>query len=441
MSPESSHYHSNKSKRREKSRYQYQASKGHRIPVTTDVTVLGAGAAGLALTWWLIHEQNYMGQITIVDDSFKKSPSEEKIWCFWEQGVLPWEIETLVEVSWMKMKVGNGSQYTEHQFKENVYRCIRSSHYRRHLISTLSSFPNVSFIEDRYLDHNYRKSGGSEETVAQITCEEHDIFSPILVSSLEIPFKKKFESTRLNETGQPAIWQQFQGWEIETNQPVFEPGTFTFMDFDPDNQDGIGFTYVLPFTSHKALVEWTKLSTKQVPADTMAAKLKQYLNKRFGIERGAYHLNRVESGAIPMDSSRYKARSFHENASFGGGVIPIGQAAGTTRPSTGYTFIRTWQHARQIAAHIAEPGKTQLPDKQLDGIRHRFFDEIFLRELNQNPGKVKKLLWGLLTTKNSDRIFDFLSGQSSLLSELSLLTRMPILHFSKSALNYFRSKK
>lgn len=396
------------------------------VPVTADLTILGAGASGLALAWILINEESYKGEIVLVDASLEDAAEDEKLWCFWENDVLPGSVEAICTHSWNSAIIRFGAQETNHTLEKYRYRCIRSTDYRSYMIKELSKSPNVRFIEDRFMDVALPENSSKSY---RIECEHSAIDSMELVHSFTPSYKLAHRPLSADATlssqnkDDKPIRQQFIGWEIETRKELFDPEQFTFMDFEPDAGRQIVFHYNLPFSPTHALIERTCLDDRHVPPEHIEANLREYIQNKLGICEKEYRIVRRESGSIPL--TQYEPVS--------GSSIPIGQSAGITRPSTGYTFIRSWRHARRTARFLS--GRyTKQPDK-LDSKRHRMLDYFFLKELKQEPAQVLRLFKGMLTYKSLDTVFDFMAGNSHLSQDLALIRRMPVLHFFKSVLD------
>lgn len=115
---------------------------------------------------------------------------------------------------------------------------------------------------------------------------------------------------------------------IETEQPVFDPGKASLMDFRVHQQEGTTFAYVLPFDAHKALVEYTLFTPQLLASEQYDQELKNYIRDFLKITQ--YTVKEEEFGIIPMTDEKFPIQQ--------NGVIHIGTAGGQTKASSGYTF-------------------------------------------------------------------------------------------------------
>ena len=381
--------------------------------IQTDVVIGGAGASGLALAYQLLQNNAFRGEIVIFDRDL--TPKDDKIWSFWETGWIPDAITREVTAKcWDRFSISvEGLDRTE-SMMPNRYCSIRSGDYLPFMMETLKRSNRVRFVEDsfeRLYHHN-----------AKVTVEagSHNITADFFASS--IPLTKPASSKR-----EVAALQQFVGWEIETDAAVFESDCFTFMDFQQSDHFDFGFSYVLPFSEHHALVEQTIFAQHPVRSEHLVEELIAYIENRWNLGRDHYRIVRREEGIIPMENRSTQPENLQER------VFAIGAAAGCTRASTGYTFARSWKHAAEVSEAIAHQ-KTSL-DREVISSRHRFFDHLFLYQLKRNPQSVKGLIAGLFKEPDTERIFRFLTGTTSLSEELSMVHRMPVIPFAKAFLS------
>jgi len=391
--------------------------------IKVDVIIVGAGASGLALAWHLVMDDEFKGNICLVDKNFDTPPDDEKIWSFWESEWIPDEIlANLTEKMWSRLNVNVKGYKAEKKMDSMAYRSIRCSNYRNWMISRLEATDHITLVEGRLETFEYHNRDS-----VKVYTENHHIESKWLCTALpslneKLPgsVTKSDFKTRSFSTLYGAL-QQFLGWEITTKNPGFDPTRFTFMDFRKSEEFTFPFFYVLPFNENEALVEYTIFTDKPRCKHEMREDLEQYLHKEVKLEPDSYTLKRQEEGMIPMLPNA--STNSYSN------VINIGSAAGCTRASTGYTFARSWKHARVVASKIK--GETSNETGLLNH-RHQFFDKLFLYQLHRNPESVKNLIKGLFREPDTDRIFRFLSGTTTLWEELRMVRRMPIIPFAKA---------
>lgn len=149
-------------------------------------------------------------------------------------------------------------------------------------------------------------------------------------------------------------FQKFVGLEVETERPWPHPLP-TIMDATVPQDDGYRFVYVLPFGTHRVLVEDTYFSdTPQLDRDNkLRSRIGDYLQTA---EVGSWRVVREESGVLPMPwaGGRVRVRS--------GEPLVAGYAGGWFHPATGYSFPQAVRLAMAVAsvppqqAHSAAAG-------------------------------------------------------------------------------------
>ena len=129
-------------------------------------------------------------------------------------------------------------------------------------------------------------------------------------------------------------------------------------------------------------------------------------------------INFKEKGAIPL--FREKINNSKE--------IFIGSAGGMTRLSTGYTFLNIQEHSKYLRENIENISTLK---KFEISRKYQFLDEIFLRVLNKNPGKMSNIFFNMFNT-SPKTVIKFLSNKSNFFEDLSIILRMPKLTFIKA---------
>ena len=114
------------------------------------------------------------------------------------------------------------------------------------------------------------------------------------------------------------------------------------MDFDRDQKNETRFIYSLPFSSKRALIEYTLFSETLISDKEYEHGIKEYLNKR-GIND--YRVLEKEKGNIPMTCFPFEKSNTDK-------LIYIGTAGGWTKPSTGYTIKNTIEKTEELVSLI-----------------------------------------------------------------------------------------
>jgi lycopene beta-cyclase len=190
------------------------------------------------------------------------------------------------------------------------------------------------------------------------------------------------------------------------------------MDFDCEQRESVHFFYTLPYTKNKALVETTWLSkmndNSQKDYDN---QIKEYIEKNLKIKN--YEITYKEVGAIPLFYPIYKKEK---------NKINIGTAGGMTRLSTGYTFLNIQEHSKYLRENIENISTLK---KFEINRKYQFLDDIFLRVLNKNPGKMSNIFFSMFNT-SPKTVIKFLSNKSNFFEDLKIILQMPKLTFIKA---------
>ena len=204
------------------------------------------------------------------------------------------------------------------------------------------------------------------------------------------------------------VKQAFVGHEIDVPKDTFSSDQATIMSFK-DNSEEVEFTYILPFSSKKALIETTVFS-KNPNLNSIARKHKELLKAYKD-----YKILRTEKAIIPMAIMKDKT----ENA-----VLRIGTNAGMVRPSSGYSM-------RRIASWILNINIVKLNE-----VNHKYYqykqdkflnwlDSIFLKVIYFYPDQGPYLFMQLFSRVSMPSLIRFLSDKPSILDLIKVLWSMP----------------
>jgi lycopene beta-cyclase len=217
------------------------------------------------------------------------------------------------------------------------------------------------------------------------------------------------------------LQQHFAGRFIETQEPAFDPGAVTLMDFDVP-EPGPHFAYVLPFDERHALVEDTWMTAEPHPPAVYERCLDVYIRERLGLAE--HRVLGTEAGVIPMTTEDVTP---HHSVR----VIPIGLRGGLARPSTGYAFLAIQRHARELARRVVS---TELPEPPpVRPSYQQFMDRVFLNVLEQQSHEAGALFLRLFKGSEPDTLVRFLSEVGSVRDLLSVMTTLRSVSFTREA--------
>jgi len=373
-----------------------------------DYIITGAGASGLSLLVHLIKFGKFSNKKILL---LEKSPktNNDRTWCFWETE--PGMFEDIVHKRWEKLWFYGNSTYAElNDISPYQYKLIRGIDYYNYCLELIKTAPNITVrygdVEKVVSDHTgtYAVFNG-EKIYAQY------IFNSIVFNP---PGLKKKEYYLL---------QHFKGWVIKTIEPVFDPLEAVLMDFRVSQDNGTTFVYVMPFSAHEALVEYTLFSDKLLPDEDYTKGLKNYIEHYLFTDE--YEVTSEEFGVIPMTNHHFPVRQKN--------IINIGTAGGNTKASSGYTFQFIQKNSKQITEALIKTGK---PFVSRSFIKRRFdlYDATLLNILHYNKLSGSDIFTTLMEHNTMSQVFKFLDNDTSLFEELHLIRHLPWKTFAGAAL-------
>jgi lycopene beta-cyclase len=364
-----------------------------------DYAILGGGAAGLSLALALVNSPLADQSILVVEKEAKDN--NDRTWCYWANQ--PSAFDAIRHAVWGEVR------FTSHGLDKPIplqpyrYQMVRGIDFYRHAREELARYPNVRRVqaavdEVTEVEGGVRFWAGGEEFQARWCFDSR--FDP--------------QALRFDPQRYLTIRQHFEGWTVETDEPVFDPCQATLFDLRTEQRDGLCFYYVLPFTPHQALVEYTVFSCELLEEEEYRQALRAYLDQLLGA--GKYRVLHTEEGVIPMTDYVFPRR-------LGKHRLAIGTRGGRVKASSGYAFTRIQADTRDIVRSLM---KHQHPfDLPAGGPRRRFYDALLLEILAREPLAGRPIFEAMFTRNPIGRIFRFLDEQSSLLEDFLLIASLP----------------
>jgi lycopene beta-cyclase len=372
-----------------------------------DYILAGGGCAGLSLVYHLLESSLKESQILIIDPNQGEIPN--KTWCYWSKEALPIHPQS-ARFSWNSFYLKDEAQQLTKPLNELSYHHLNSHDFYAHVLEKIRQFPNVHFLKEEVVA--LTPTG----TEIQVTTHTADSYNASFV------FDSRVES---NDSDQSILKQVFIGIRIKVSEPLFDPKKWGLMDFETRSSNGFDFIYTLPFSTHEALIEYTAYTTEERSEEELLKELQEFLNQKYGSI--AYDIQFQESGKIPMST-----RNFFNSVS--PRHIPIGTAAGWTKPSTGYTFAPIQENCAAIVANLERNELTSLhfPRKS----RFVFYDNILLTIAHRWPKRLPGLFINLFSSSRPELVFRFLSEKTTFSEEIRLLSGLKFGIFLKGLLRY-----
>jgi lycopene beta-cyclase len=372
-----------------------------------DYILAGGGCAGLSLVYHLLESSLKDSQILIIDPNQGEIPN--KTWCYWSKEALPIHPQS-ARFSWNSFYLKDATQQLTKPLEDLSYHHLNSHDFYTHVLEKIRQFPNVHFLKEEVVALTPTGTG------IQVTTHTADTFNAPFV------FDSRVKST---DSDQSILKQVFIGIRIKVSEPLFDPKKWGLMDFETRPSNGFDFIYTLPFSTHEALIEYTAYTTEERTEEELLKELQEFLNQKYGSI--AYDIQFQESGKIPMST-----RNFFSSVS--SRHIPIGTAAGWTKPSTGYTFAPIQENCAAIVASLERDELTSLhfPRKT----RFVFYDNILLTIAHRWPKRLPGLFLNLFSSSRPELVFRFLSEKTTFSEEIRLLSGLKFGIFLKGLFRY-----
>lgn len=369
-----------------------------------DYIIAGAGCAGLSLLTRMIASDKFADKKILLADKEEKRKND-RTWCFWETS--PGFFESLVYKKWEQVWFHSDEFSKLLSIAPYTYKLIRGVDFYEHCFSIIRQQAHIDIVKGEI----QAIVSNTDET--SITINDQKITADYIFSSilLKEPELKKNEYYLL---------QHFKGWIIDTARPVFNPGEATLMDFRVSQQHGTTFVYVMPFTSTKALIEYTLFTGELLEQANYNEGLQHYIQQFI---RSDYTVAEEEFGVIPMTNYRFPSREHH--------IIYIGTAGGQTKASSGYTFQFIQKQTAAIVEQLIQTGNPVV--KQSPG-RFHFYDSVLLNILHHKNDMGKSIFTDLFKKNKPQQVLRFLDNESSLKDELKIISSLPTLPFLKAAI-------
>ena len=368
-----------------------------------DIIITGGGGAGLSLINQLCESPLKDKKILLIDKEDKAA--NDRTWCFWESNDGPFN--DIVYRSWEELSFHSQEYSTAFNIAPYRYKMIRGIDFYRYVQKKIAEHPNIKVlkanVEEVGSENDKALVRANGKTYSADWCFNSILFQPI----------DKEQTNYLD--------QHFKGWIIKTDQPTFDPGAATLMDFRVPQHGESRFLYVLPLDEHRALVEVAIFSNELLSGAGYDGILTQYIANHITAE--AYTVEHEEFGIIPMTDFPF-SRSDDR-------VIHFGTAGGDTKASTGYTFWRIQEYTQKVVALMAEEGHPYMKESIFQK-RFKLYDSTMLKVLVKDRLAGDELFTYLFKKNPPQRLLRFLNEETHLFEELALMSTVPTLLFLKT---------
>lgn len=358
-----------------------------------DYIIIGNGLAGLQLALRMVSDTYFKDkQIALIDPS--KKNTNDKTWSFWEIDPSKWNHITYK--SWKQASIITSEKTIDLELKPYSYKTIRSIDFYNEAKSKLKLYNNIHFFLEEVLSVQ-----GNPEIIVKTNKQTYKA-SHVFDSRIPKEFLKDSKNYL-------KINQHFKGYIIKTNHDAFDETKIIMMDYRLKHGNQTTFTYMLPFSKSKALVEFTYFTENLISENTYDIYLKTYIKDYLNIKD--YTIIETEKGNIPMTNYPFEKLNSQN-------ITKIGTGGGWVKGSTGYSFKHTENKISKIIENIKA---NKMPSKDLSKKKHKFYDTVFLKVLKDENYKGEWIFKQFYSKNSIETMFRFLDEESTFWEELKIM--------------------
>jgi lycopene beta-cyclase len=380
-----------------------------------ELLILGGGCAGLSLAMKLAQRGHCAPSTLILEQ--RACYENDRTWCFWGDDETPFAQQATHQ--WQTFKVARAGQERRIDCSETPYRMLTAEQFYIAALAALSTVPQMTL-----------KMASTVNTAPQFREGRWHVETP----------DGAFSAARVVDTRpqRPPVedgalmWQSFYGLEIECALAVFEPSCVELMNFSVANSDRIAFTYVLPLSSTRALVEFTVFAVAPFTSDLLSLDLQSAIAQR--VEGSSFTVLRSEHGILPMGLTSMQAAGPSADPSY----ARVGLFAGAARPATGYAFQRIQRWATDCDRAISN-GDSPIGHPKEPALRG-WMDTVFLNVIRRQPELAPHLFLALFSGGASQRVIRFLGESGRLSDYLAITCALPLRPFLRQLFRLPRSR-
>ncbi len=376
-----------------------------------DIVILGGGLGGLSLAVELSAAE--FSGISVLVLEKREDYVRDRTWSYWANQ--SHRYSHLERHQWNQWCVS--CEGVKHQLlsKDLCYASLDADAFYKAALDVIAASPNVVLRTNTAVDKVE-------------TPEPHNSSVTLLTGEL-VRARIVLDARPEPLTEEKGLVQQFVGWEVEAEQDIFNAEAVQLMAFEPA-ANGVHFFYVLPYSARCALVESTWICPAAWHPD-FDSELRQYLTKIAGPI--AYAVSYREQGVLALQggSPGMPVKP--------GACVGLGRGGGALRAATGYAFIDTVGHARQIAKSLGAAlrdgtQETWLPAAFRRSAIDRWMDDVFLGVLAQDWHRAPEYFMQLFGSVSPDDVVAFLTGRATWGQRLRIMRALPVAPFARQAL-------
>lgn len=373
--------------------------------VDSDLLILGGGCAGLSLGVRVGANPGRCKRTLIVES--RSIFTNDRTWCYWQQ---PSDrFADLITHAWSTLQLREGERIVSLPCGTSPYQMLSSEAFYDDACRLIEQSGSVELLR-------------GTQVVAEPICVDGIWKVETDRGSLTARQVIDTRPPGPNNSIPVTLWQSFAGQEVVCESGPFDPGSAMLMDFADSTDENIHFTYVLPMTRQRALVESTVFGPRPLSAAFFAQRQAAAIARE--CRGAAFRVLRNEYGVVPMGIA-----SLPDSAG-SAGLTRVGVMRGAARPATGYAFGRIQRWAEHCAMLLREgrPAQAHRPDR----LHTRVMDSLFLKVLRARPELAPRLFLDLFENVEPVRLIRFLSDAGSLADHAAVVAALPARPFLRA---------
>lgn len=377
--------------------------------VVHDFAFIGLGASNSLILLSLIQSGLTSNKKILICEGDAKTEND-KTYCFWanDNEKIVSDFDSIISYRFDKIKLSDNSIKS---IDSQPYHYIRSIDLYDFVKEEISKKSNIQLVCDYVEDITPNSSLNSINTTS----------NSYLANYIFDSRPQKITLTSKNEI---FLNQSFLGFHIECNSNSFDVEVFEMMNFSVEQNGSTQFVYLIPFSKKSALIEFTRFGVEKLDEKYAEEQLDRFISEKYG----SYRVLHKETGSIPMTNARVP----HHNSSK---ILRTGASANLIKPSTGYGFKNMHQFAELVTHKIQNNNLNRfneigLPSKK----RFRLYDQLLLFILCFRPIIGKRIFSKLFSSIPIITIFNFLDEKTSLLDEIKIFSKLPLIPFLNASL-------
>ena len=324
--------------------------------VDVDLVIVGGGLAGLSLASRLA-AQNFDGSVLLVEPRLEYT--DDRSWCLFTPEQSPWAVAATRR--WQRWRIAaRADAGLELSAAGWCYAYLRSSAVYAAALAKIAETPRIQLLRGHRVDSIRALDPGVEISSS--------------AGTVRARWAVDTRPPSIQRIAQATLRQSFAGREIVLSGSFVDDGVVELMTDMHTDAHGFVFTYVLPLSPERALVEATRFSTTTLDPGVLEADLDAVLEARGW---ASAQVLRRESATLPM------GLPVVDTVKASPAVVCAGIGAGALRAASGYGFarIQAWADrcAQALARGAAPCGHPREPRLQA------WMDTTFLRVLAAEP--------------------------------------------------------